>query len=247
MRRHYLLGATKSQYYEFIPFTTVARTDGTIKLVISSGLTVANYEYIKYSTDNGETWTKVDNVNSERISISVSVNTGDRVQWKGKGIRMATSTSVITRFVGSTAQFDIEGNIMSLLNEDKYVGTQITANYTFHQLFNGSTTLINAKNLILPTNVLGQSYRATFQNCSNLLTSPELPATTLATGCYQYMFRNCTKLSSIKCLATTLATSSTSNWVSGVAASGTFTKAASMTSWTTGANGIPSGWEVYNY
>ena len=36
-------------------------------------------------------------------------------------------------------------------------------------------------------------------------------------------------------------------WMSGVAAIGTFTKAASMTSLSTGANGIPSGWTVQDY
>ena len=34
------------------------------------------------------------------------------------------------------------------------------------------------------------------------------------------------------------------NWVSGVASSGTFIKAASMTSLPSGINGIPSGWTV---
>ena len=36
----------------------------------------------------------------------------------------------------------------------------------------------------------------------------------------------------------------TSNWVTGVAADGIFVKDANMSSWTTGANGIPSGWTV---
>ena len=35
-------------------------------------------------------------------------------------------------------------------------------------------------------------------------------------------------------------------WVDSVAATGTFVKAASMTSLPTGASGIPSGWTVQN-
>jgi hypothetical protein len=61
------------------------------------------------------------------------------------------------------------------------------------------------------------------------------------------MFNGCTSLNSIKCLATNVsATYCTNGWVSGVAASGTFTKAANMTKWTTktGTSGIPSGWDV---
>jgi hypothetical protein len=62
------------------------------------------------------------------------------------------------------------------------------------------------------------------------------------------MFRGCTSLKSIKCLATDISASRcTSDWVNGVAGSGTFTKAESMSSWTTGVNGIPSGWSVEDY
>ena len=86
-----------------------------------------------------------------------------------------------------------------------------------------------------------------FAGCTSLTTAPELPATTLNNYCYSEMFYNCTRLNSIKCLATNISASNcTDNWVSGVAASGTFTKATSMTSWTNGKDGIPSGWDVVN-
>jgi hypothetical protein len=86
-----------------------------------------------------------------------------------------------------------------------------------------------------------------FRDCTSLTTAPELPATTLASECYREMFNRCTNLSSIKCLATDISASNcTLAWVNGVAASGTFTKAASMSSWTEGVNGIPSGWNVVN-
>ena len=82
-----------------------------------------------------------------------------------------------------------------------------------------------------------------FSNCTSLTTAPALPATTLAEGCYQNMFNGCTKLNSIKCLATDISASDcTNNWVYNVASTGTFVKAASMTKWTTGSSGIPTGW-----
>ena len=65
--------------------------------------------------------------------------------------------------------------------------------------------------------------------------------------CYYGMFRNCTKINYIKCLATDIsAPSCTTSWVSGVAPTGTFVKAASMNDWTTGTSGIPEGWTVVN-
>lgn len=43
-----------------------------------------------------------------------------------------------------------------------------------------------------------------------------------------------------------LAYLSTYEWTHGVASTGTFVKNATMTNWTTGKNGIPSGWTVQN-
>jgi hypothetical protein len=87
-----------------------------------------------------------------------------------------------------------------------------------------------------------------FSGCSSLTTAPVLPATTLVTNCYNGMFSGCTSLSAVTCLttndmATSSATNFTNHWLDGVAASGTFTKA-SMTRWSTGVSGIPSGWTV---
>jgi hypothetical protein len=59
------------------------------------------------------------------------------------------------------------------------------------------------------------------------------------------MFLACSNLNSITCLATDISASNcTKDWVLGVAANGTFTKAASMTSWASGFNGIPNNWTV---
>jgi len=84
-----------------------------------------------------------------------------------------------------------------------------------------------------------------FSNCTSLTTAPELPAKTLIDYCYEGMFSGCSNLNYIKCLATDISASDCiSNWVNGVANTGTFVKAPSMTGWTTGVNGIPTGWEV---
>jgi len=65
--------------------------------------------------------------------------------------------------------------------------------------------------------------------------------------CYNNMFRECTLLNEVTCYATSgiNENSSTTNWLSGVASTGTFTKAAGST-WPTGTSGIPSGWTVVN-
>ena len=112
----------------------------------------------------------------------------------------------------------------------------------YASMFYGCTHLITPPDL--PATALREScYHSMFRGCTSLTTAPVLPAQTLALYCYANMFRGCTSLNSVTCLATNISASlCTQDWLKGVAATGTFIKPTSMTSWTTGVNGIPSGW-----
>ena len=113
----------------------------------------------------------------------------------------------------------------------------------YRAMFAGCTSLTTAPELPA-TALVNYCYEYMFQNCTSLTTAPILSATTLESHCYNGMFSGCTNLNNITCLATDkTATNCTSNWVNGVAASGTFTKASSTT-WRTGTSGIPDGWTV---
>ena len=134
-------------------------------------------------------------------------------------------------------------NCTSLTTAPELPATTLT-DYCYSYMFYRCTSLTTAPSL--PAQVLVNScYYQMFKKCTSLTTAPELPATTLAQGCYQEMFFGCTSLNNITMLATDISASNClSNWVNGVAATGTFTKAASMTSLPTGVNGIPEGWTV---
>ena len=113
----------------------------------------------------------------------------------------------------------------------------------YKNMFQGCTYLTTAT--ALPATTLASNcYSYMFTGCSNLTTAPALPATTLANGCYSRMFNGCTKLNSVTCLATNIsATNCTLEWLDGVAATGTFYKPSSMTSWLIdNPSGIPEGW-----
>lgn len=118
--------------------------------------------------------------------------------------------------------------------------------YTFRNMFQNCTSLTTAPEL--PATTLSNGcYASMFYGCTSLTTAPELPATTLASSCYSLMFCECSSLNYIKCLATDISASgSRTNWVYNVASTGTFVKAASMSDWTTGTAGIPTGWTVQN-
>lgn len=120
------------------------------------------------------------------------------------------------------------------------------SNACYFTMFQGCNSLTTAPEL--PATKLAQNcYRGMFQQCTSLTSAPELKAATLSNYCYRSMFYLCSSLNYVKCLATNIsATECTLNWLDGVAKSGTFVKASSMTSWTTGANGIPTNWTVQN-
>lgn len=112
-------------------------------------------------------------------------------------------------------------------------------------MFSECASLVSAPEL--PATTLGEyCYYAMFNRCTSLTEAPELPATTLIEGCYQEMFHHCENLSFVKCLATANAIGALTYWLDDVSETGTFIKATLATFWTTGANGIPSGWTVEN-
>ncbi|MBR1853465.1 MAG: hypothetical protein IJ794_10060 [Lachnospiraceae bacterium] len=114
-------------------------------------------------------------------------------------------------------------------------------------LFYGGESLTAAPALPAATLAVG-CYEAMVCGCKSLTQAPELPTTTLAAQCYYFMFYNCKGLNKVTCLATDISASgATEDWLSGVAATGTFTKAEGVEGWTTGASGIPEGWTVEDY
>ena len=118
------------------------------------------------------------------------------------------------------------------------------ADSCYNGMFFNCTSLATVPSLPATT-LADYCYFNMFHNCTSLTTVPTLPATILTEHCYRYMFSGCTNLNYIKCLATDISASyCTSSWVDGVAVNGTFVKDPNMSSWTTGANGIPSGWDV---
>ena len=160
-----------------------------------------------------------------------------------------------------------DSNVVSAENLSLFATT--LANNCYAEMFNGCTSLTTAPTLPATTLTEG-CYIDMFRGCTSLTTAPVLPATTLTTycyenmfygctalttapvlpanilvqRCYQYMFYNCSKLNYIKAMFTVMLQNATNNWVSGVAAQGTFVKNVNAVWSTTGVNGVPTGWTV---
>lgn len=227
---------------------------------------------LMYKINDGS-WTLYDTA-----SVTIQLQANDVIYWK-------RSVSTIRTFqLGKftmSGNLSVSGNIMSLLDGENFEtmtdltgwGSSSAADGIFANIFAGCSALRNPQTngIVLPATTLSTGcYYEMFRNCSNLGYAPALPSLTLATSCYQGMFSgtnittapdlnattlspycyetmffDCPNVNYIKCLATnTSETSALNLWTAGVALSGTFIKNASATGWTTGYNGIPSGWTV---
>jgi hypothetical protein len=113
-------------------------------------------------------------------------------------------------------------------------------------MFRGCSSLVTAPQ-ISATTLADNCCESMFAYCTNLTTGPTLYATTLTKYCYVSMFQSCSSLNSVTCLATDISADHCLNgWLQGVADTGTFTAANNNVGWSTGEDGIPSGWNRVN-
>ena len=248
------------------PLTFEILSDGYINWVkrSSSAPTVT----IEYRINEGE-WVSVTNTSTSGYRFNVV--TGDKVEFRGTNSRYGGN--YYNTFSGSTCQYNLYGNMMSMVNATDFENlTSFSNTYVFESMFR-YTNVIDASSLLLPATVLTQAcyqsmfvgctsliaapelpattlaidcYNSMFNSCSNLTIAPTLPATTLTERCYYRMFEGCSKLNYIECLATSGIgqNNSTYIWVNGVqTSSGTFVKDPSAR-WSRGTSGVPNNWTI---
>lgn len=187
--------------YSLKYLTIVSRADNNVIGLKQTGADIS--KTVEVSTDLS-TWTSYTS-NTSGVTLA-TLNTGDKLYVKGIANAYASSTSKYNTFT-STGNFDVEGNIMSLLYGDDFASkTTYPSTYTFLKMFD-SSKVVNAKNLILPaTKARSRCYHAMFGNCTRMITAPKLPAKTLGTYCYYGMFNHTAITEAPELPATTLAT-----------------------------------------
>ena len=140
---------------------------------------------------DGKSWTPY------TVEDVITLNMGEKVYFKavGSNYRTASSPSDHYRFTTESGEFEASGNVNSLLEENEETARTMSLEnrqFCFAYLFSG-TTLTTAPELPATTLAYG-CYAMMFQWCTVLTQAPELPATTLTDFCYYYMFNNCTSL-----------------------------------------------------
>ena len=227
---------------------------------------------LDFCVNEGQWQTMTGNTgNSGTVIDLVTVQAGDKIWVRGVNTALHSGQQhSLTNSFGMTGKYNVYGNLLSIIYGDNYDSyNTYGVPYGLSRLFDSN--LVSAENLIIPyptgnsvfngmfigcsslttaptlpaTTLTEGCYNQMFQGCTSLTSAPELPATSLTSQCYNAMFSGCTSLNYVNCLAETgIDTNySTNNWLSGVPASGTFTKKTGVT-WPTGNNGIPTGWTV---
>lgn len=202
-----------------------------------------------------------------------NVNAGDIVRFKGDNNAISYADRDSSRFSNSTAHFNAYGNIMSFIHSTNFEGTNLTGSADWKGLFRFSCLHSAKNLIVPSECVTQFTFRSTFSDCAYLTEIPDsisaitqltnyafldaferstsLTGVTLPSASYdsrtrafEYAFSGCTNLCYIKSLTTNSGTATVkNNWVTGVAANGTFVKKSGVY-WSSGTSGIPSGWTI---
>ena len=232
---------------------TFEAVEGTVQISFYNRWSNSSFPF-KYSIDNGP-WKE----------FTAPIDGNSSLPESGKIVRLKSTKELAywfstTNSDGDGKYFNIQcdadcyvyGNIMSIYKGDDFAtNTNFGQFQGFGPLFRNNTHLRNhqEKSLILPSITLNRGcYREMFSGCTGLTKAPELPATILESYCYKGMFQGCSNINEIVCKAVDIsAENCTTGWLDGVSATGTFYKDATMTDWTEGVNGIPTGWTVKDF
>ena len=185
----------KAKYTPYVTFT--ANGEQTFQMaVVTNKYGSYTFPNLEYSVNNGE-WAAV----KAGTEITFGGAHGD-LRLRGTNNTQGTSSPYVNNnsFDHSEIQFSTKnevackGDIRTLLDYKNYK-TVNTDNARFYKLFAECKQLISAPEL--PATTLADNcYSAMFVRCSSLISAPKLPATTLANNCYCDMFNGCTNLTS---------------------------------------------------
>lgn len=182
------------------PYVTFsAPAEQTFKMVCYGGYQISN---LQYSVNFGD-WKEVKN--GEGVTFGGQKG-GLRLRGKNlKGTADSNDTRIYSTItftfdkdkennVNTNVMVACTGDIRTLLDYDHYE-TVSTSEARFVKLFNNCQALTSAPKLPA-TDIASDCYNSMFYYCRYLKNAPELPATILKDQCYQNMFYACVSLTS---------------------------------------------------
>lgn len=148
-------------------------------------------KHFYYTTDDLKWIKSTDN-------STVSLRRGDKVRLRcifNGGSEVGFDQKPYLTFSSNDSSLNVSGDIQSLSAGDDFKNQQNLATYC-NGLFRGFSWTFNG--LVLSSkNISSNCYQSMFENCSQLTTAPDLPATVLKDYCYSWMFYSCNNLQKI--------------------------------------------------
>ena len=173
-------GWTVLKESDFAPYLTFEALEDDMQVKLS-------HSTCEYRIDDGE-WVELP-ADTETPAIAK----GQKVAFRANAV--PTEENGVGTFSFTKNVSIIGGTPLSLLHSYKSAYNHNLSDYCFRNLFKGSTHLISAARMVLPSEQLAVGcYWDMFNGCGNLADSPELPATSLADYCYNAMYYDCTSL-----------------------------------------------------
>lgn len=164
----------------YLKFTTVDDNGSTYAF---------SKEGLEYSIDGGEWTTLAANTNTPNVPKDSNI--------RFRGNLTPNGSEGIGTF-SSSGKFNAEGELMTLLYGEYYVGqTGKYANYMFSELFINSN-VVDVTNLVIPNAMVDYCYYKTFSSCTSLTSTPSLPFSEVGYYSFRYMFSGCTSLITIQ-------------------------------------------------
>ncbi|MBP3849679.1 MAG: Ig-like domain-containing protein [Prevotella sp.] len=184
-----------------IPLTIEAKAENGAKVKLKKN---DSYELktIKYKKSTDPSW------KDYKFDDEISLNKGESVSfWSNNAALGQTNEgwTYYSYFVISDECY-VYGNVMSMIDDQEgataenpkfSTDEEIGASYAFYNLFRYCTKILNheSKELVLPaTKLASNCYQGMFYHCEKLTKAPELKAEKLEDYCYRSMFSYCTSL-----------------------------------------------------
>lgn len=182
------------------PLTFKALENNSQVGFVSSGPT-DEYERTIYFSINGGNW-GVLTMESSGGEYYWQLNNGDTISFAGDNstyyLDDQSDNEWFWRLLADSGSFEVYGNIISMMDSTEfyYINSLSDSEISqFRYFLSESSSIIDASNLVFPSDVKSNCYYQMFAGCSSLVYPPkELPATTLGYACYYEMFYGCSSL-----------------------------------------------------
>lgn len=159
----------------------------TVLKEVLNGSIIYENPYLIFNSNNSFTLEVVDHLKYWDGTLEYSTDTTTWNTWDGTTVLSSVNNKLYLRGTGNSY---ITGN-NDIVRKARWVltGSNISCRGNIENLLDYAT-VTNGQHPVMAN----YCYNGLFYNCSNLISTPELPATTLTDYCYSYMFYGCSNL-----------------------------------------------------